>query len=58
MWAVEPVFAKLAYANSDYLQTSAIRAIVVALVTVMHIAGMALLFVGVCFLSKKEKAYL
>ena len=58
MWAVEPVFAKLAYANSDYLQTSAIRVIVVALVTVMQIAGMALLFVGVCFLSKKEKAYL
>ena len=57
MWAVEPVFAKLAYANSDYLQTSAIRAIVVALVTVMQIVGMALLFVGVCFLSKKEEAH-
>ncbi len=35
MWAVEPVFAKLAYANSDYLQTSAIRAIVVALVALL-----------------------
>ena len=27
------------------------------LVTVMQIAGMVLLFVGVCFLSKKEEAY-
>ena len=30
MWAVEPIFAKSAYKSSDYLQTSAIRAIVVA----------------------------
>ena len=37
MWAVEPVFAKLAYANSDYLQTSAIRAIVVALVALLYV---------------------
>jgi len=27
------------------------------LVTVMQIAGMVLLFVGACFLSKKEEAY-
>ena len=31
MWSLEHVFAKLAYANSDFLQTSAIRAIVVVL---------------------------
>ncbi len=37
MWAVEPVFAKLAYANSDYLKTSAIRAIVVALVALLYV---------------------
>lgn len=29
MWAVEPIFAKLSYENSDFVQTSAIRAIVV-----------------------------
>jgi len=27
------------------------------IVTVMQISGMVLLFVGVCFLSKKEEAY-
>ncbi len=37
MWAVEPVFAKLAYASSDYLQTSAIRAIVVALTALLYV---------------------
>lgn len=37
MWAVEPVFAKLAYANSDFLQTSAIRAIVVALIALLYV---------------------
>lgn len=37
MWAVEPVLAKLAYANSDYLQTSAIRAIVVTLVALLYV---------------------
>jgi len=37
MWAVEPIFAKLAYANSDYLQTSAIRAIVVALTALLYV---------------------
>ncbi len=37
MWAVEPVFVKLAYANSDFLQTSAIRAIVVALVALLYV---------------------
>ena len=37
MWAVEPILAKLAYANSDFLQTSAIRAIVVALVALLYV---------------------
>ena len=37
MWAFEPILAKLAYKNSDFLQTSAIRAIVVALVAVFYI---------------------
>lgn len=37
MWAFEPVFAKLAYANSDFLQTSAIRAIVVVLVAFLYV---------------------
>jgi len=37
MWAFEPVFAKLAYENSDFLQTSAIRAIGVVLVAILYI---------------------
>ena len=37
MWALEPVFAKLAYVSSDYLQTSAIRAIVVALTAFLYV---------------------
>ena len=37
MWALEPIFAKLAYENSDFLQTSAIRAIVVALVAILYV---------------------
>ncbi len=37
MWAFEPIFAKLAYANSDFLQTSAIRAIGVVLVAVLYV---------------------
>jgi len=37
MWAVEPIFAKLAYASSDFLQTSAVRAIFVALVAILYI---------------------
>lgn len=37
MWAIEPVCAKLAYANSDFLQTSAIRAIVVALTALLYV---------------------
>ena len=37
MWAVEPIFAKLAYKNSDFLQTSAIRAITVAFIAVSYV---------------------
>ena len=37
MWAFEPIFAKLAYKNSDFLQTSAIRAICVVLVAILYI---------------------
>ena len=37
MWAFEPVFAKLAYANSDFLQTSAIRVICMVLVAILYI---------------------
>ena len=38
IWAIEPVFAKLAYQqNSDFLQTSAIRAIFVSLTALIYI---------------------
>jgi len=37
MWAFEPIFAKLAYEDSDFLQTSAIRAVVVALVALAYV---------------------
>ena len=37
MWALEPIFAKLAYENADFLQTSAIRAIVVALTAAIYV---------------------
>lgn len=37
MWSVEPIFAKLAYANSDFIQTSGIRAIVVAITALLYV---------------------
>ncbi|MBI3033478.1 DMT family transporter [Candidatus Woesearchaeota archaeon] len=37
MWALEPIFAKLAYASADFLQTSTIRAIIVGLVAACYI---------------------
>jgi drug/metabolite transporter (DMT)-like permease len=38
MWAIEPIFAKLAYQNnSDFLQTSAIRAIVVMFIALIYL---------------------
>jgi len=38
MWAIEPTLAKLSYQNSDFLQTSAIRAIFAALTALIYIA--------------------
>lgn len=37
MWALEPISAKLAYVDSDFLQTSAIRAIVAALIAAVYV---------------------
>ena len=37
MWSLEPILAKLAYANADFLQTSAIRAIVVVLTALLYV---------------------
>jgi hypothetical protein len=36
MWAIEPVLVKLAYVNSDYLQTSTIRAIIASLTALWY----------------------
>jgi len=38
MWAIEPIFAKLSYQNSDFLKTSAIRAIFVTLTAIIYAA--------------------
>lgn len=37
MWSIEPILAKLAYKNSDFLQTSGIRAIVVAVTALVYV---------------------
>jgi drug/metabolite transporter (DMT)-like permease len=37
MWAIEPILAKLSYGNSDFLHTSAIRAIIAALTAFIYI---------------------
>lgn len=37
MWAVEPVFAKLSYQNSDFLQTSGVRAVFVTLTALVYV---------------------
>lgn len=37
MWAIEPILAKLSYANSDFLQTSAIRAMIAALTAFFYL---------------------
>ena len=37
MWAIEPIFAKLSYENSDFLSTSTIRAIFAALTALIYI---------------------
>ena len=36
MWAIEPIFAKLAYSNSSVVQTSAFRAIFVTVVALVY----------------------
>ena len=38
MWAIEPILVKLSYENSDFLHTSAIRALVAALTAFLYIA--------------------
>lgn len=38
MWALEPILAKLSYETSDFLHTSAIRALVAALTAFIYIA--------------------
>jgi len=37
MWSIEPVLAKLSYQNSDFIQTSAIRAIFAALTALIYV---------------------
>ena len=37
IWAIEPILAKLSYENSDFLHTSAIRAIIAALTAFLYI---------------------
>jgi len=37
MWAIEPILAKLSYQNSDFIQTSAIRAIFAALTSLIYV---------------------
>lgn len=37
MWSLEPIFAKLAYQDSDFLRTSAIRAIVVVFTALLYV---------------------
>jgi len=37
MWAIEPILAKLSFENSDFLHTSAIRAMVAALTAFLYI---------------------
>ncbi len=37
MWAIEPIFGKLSYSNSDFLHTSAIRAFFVALIALLYV---------------------
>ncbi len=37
LWAIEPIFVKLSYQNSDFLQTSAVRAIVATLTALVYV---------------------
>ncbi|MBC7129252.1 MAG: DMT family transporter [Thermoplasmatales archaeon] len=36
-WAIEPIFAKLAYANSDFIQASAIRATFSCIIAIFYV---------------------
>ena len=38
MWALEPIFAKLAYKDSDFISTSAIRAVIVTIIAAIYIS--------------------
>jgi len=37
MWAIEPIFIKLSYENSDFIQTNTIRAIFALLIAIIYI---------------------
>jgi len=37
MWAIEPIFGKLSYSNSDFLHTSAIRAFFVVIIAMAYV---------------------
>jgi drug/metabolite transporter (DMT)-like permease len=37
MWAIEPIMVKLSYVNSDFLHTSALRALVAALTAGLYL---------------------
>ena len=38
MWALEPIVAKMAYRGSDFLETSAVRAVVITIVAFLYVA--------------------
>ncbi len=38
MWALEPIAAKMAYRGSDFLETSAVRAVVITVVAFLYVA--------------------
>ncbi len=38
MWALEPIVAKMAYRDSDFLETSAVRAVVITIVAFLYVA--------------------
>ena len=38
MWALEPIAAKMAYRGSDFLETSAVRAVVITIVAFLYVA--------------------
>ena len=52
MWAIEPVLAKLSYANADFLYTSAIRALVITSIAFLYV-----LFTNKGSIRTKPKAF-